>query len=59
MIGIARTLEEDAADLYKEGFDLLLSIQEKPIGLEAALENAPQLLERTGERIGRMLGICI
>ena len=59
VIGVAGTLEEDAVDLYKEGFDLLLSIQEKPIDLEAALENAPQLLERTGERIGRMLGICL
>ena len=59
VIGVAGTLEEDASDLYKEGFDLLLSIQEKPIGLEEALENAPHLLERTGERIGRMLGICL
>lgn len=59
VIGVAGTLEEDAVDLYNEGFDLLLSIQEKPIGLEEALENAPHLLERTGERIGRMLGICL
>jgi len=57
VIGVAGTLEEDAVELYKEGFDLLLPIQEKPIDLEAALENAPLLLERTGERIGRMLGI--
>ena len=59
VIGVAGTLEEDASDLYKEGFDLLLSIQEKPTDLAAALLNAPLLLERSGERIGRMLGICL
>ena len=44
-------------ELYKEGFDLILPIQEKPADLASALENAPELLERTGERIARMLGI--
>jgi glycerate kinase len=57
VIGVAGTVEEDAVELYKEGFDLILPIQEKPSDLAAALENAPLLLERTGERIARMLGI--
>jgi glycerate kinase len=58
VIGVAGTLE-DADELYREGFDVLLPIQEKPSDLAAALENAPLLLERTGERIARMLKIQI
>ncbi len=58
VIGVAGTLE-DAEKLYKEGFDVLMPIQEKPSDLAAALENAPLLLERTGERIARMLKIQI
>jgi glycerate kinase len=55
VIGVAGTLEEDAGLLHQEGFDVLLSIQEKPGDLEAALANAESLLERTGERIARLL----
>jgi glycerate kinase len=57
VIGVAGTLEEDAGVLYQEGFDLLLSIQEKPGDLATALSSAEPLLERTGERIGRMMSL--
>lgn len=57
VIGVAGTLEADAEILHRDGFDVLISIQEKPIDLEAALAGAESLLERTGERIGRMLGL--
>jgi len=57
VIGVAGHVGEDAGVLYKEGFDVIMPIQEKPTDLAAALGNAPFLLERTGERIGRMLGI--
>lgn len=57
VIGVAGTLEEDAHELYSEGFNLILPIQEKPIDLSGALKNAPALLERSGERIGRILKI--
>lgn len=57
VIGVAGTLEEDAGVLYQEGFDLLLSIQEKPGDLATALSSAEPLLERTGERIGRIMNL--
>lgn len=57
VIGVAGTLEEDAGALYQEGFDLLLSIQEKPGDLATALSSAEPLLERTGERIGRIMSL--
>lgn len=59
VIGVAGTLDEDASVLYEEGFDLLMSIQEKPGDLETSLRNAKQLLERTGERIARLLTMKI
>ncbi len=55
VIGVAGTLEEGAKVLYQHGFDLLLPIQEKPMELSDAIEQAGNLLVRTGERIGRML----
>jgi glycerate kinase len=59
VIGVAGTLEEDAGVLYEDGFDLLLSIQEKPGDLSLALASAGALLERTGERIARMIKLRI
>jgi glycerate kinase len=55
VIAVAGTLDEDAGLLYDFGFDLLLSIQEKPGDLETALKDGEKLLERTGERMGRLL----
>ncbi len=59
VIGVAGTLDEDAGQLYEEGFDLLMPIQEKPGDLETSLKNAEQLLERTGERLARLLRMKI
>ena len=55
VIGVAGTLEEDASGLYQSGFDLILPIQEKPGDLASALASAGPLLERTGERIARIV----
>ena len=55
VIGVAGTLDEDASLLYELGFDLLMPIQEKPGKLESSLKNGEQLLERTGERMARLL----
>lgn len=55
VIGVAGSLEEDAGVLYESGFDLLLSIQEKPGDLAESLANAGPMLERTGERIARLI----
>jgi glycerate kinase len=59
VIGVAGILQEDAGVLYQEGFDLLLSIQEKPGTLSDAISDAESLLERTGEKIARMIRIRI
>ena len=59
VIGVAGNLQEDAGVLYQEGFDLLLSIQEKPGKLADALADAELLLESTGERIARIINIRI
>jgi len=55
VIGVAGTLDEDAALLYEYGFGLLMPIQEKPGDLEFSLAHAAQLLERCGERLARLL----
>ena len=55
VIGVAGTLQEDASALYELGFDLLMPIQEKPGDLEYSLKNGEELLERTGERMARLL----
>lgn len=59
VIGVAGTLDDDAGVLYGEGFDLLISIQEKPMELAESLADAESLLERTGVRIARMIGLRI
>jgi glycerate kinase len=59
VIGIAGTMEESATELYNHGFSLLLPILEGPSDLESAIRNAPFLLERTGERIARMIRLGI
>lgn len=55
VIAVAGTLDEDAGQLYDHGFDLLMPIQEKPGTLENSLKEAAMLLERTGERMARLL----
>ena len=59
VIGVAGTLEEDAAVLYNEGFDLLVPIQEKPVDLATALAEAGPMLERAGERIARWISLSL
>lgn len=59
VIGVAGILETDATVLYELGFDLLMSIQEKPCDLEYSLKNSERLLERTGERMARLIKIEI
>ena len=59
VIGVAGSLDEDADILYELGFDLLMPIQEKPGDLEYSLKNGQLLLERTGERMARLLAMKI
>lgn len=53
VIAVAGTLGEKWNTLY-DVFDLMLSITDKPMSLEEAVENASDLCENTGELIGRM-----
>jgi glycerate kinase len=55
VIAVAGTLDENAGLLYDFGFDLLMPIQEKPGDLESSLKEVEKLLERTGERLARLL----
>lgn len=55
VIGVAGALDSDSAVLYESGFDLLMPIQERPCDLEYSLKNSEQLLERTGERMARLI----
>ncbi len=57
VVGIGGTIEEGAEVLYDLGFDVIMPIMEKPVDLAFALANAEHLLENTGERIGRWLGL--
>ncbi len=55
VIAIAGTLENKYEELYQKGFDLILPIIEKPMQLEEAIREAPDLLKKTGERIAWIL----
>ena len=55
VIAMAGTLENRYEELYQKGFDLILPIIEKPMQLEEAIQEAPDLLIKTGERIARIL----
>lgn len=55
VIAVAGTLGEKYQELYKSGFDVILSIVDKPMPLKDALNGAPELLENSGYTIGKML----
>ena len=55
VIAVAGTIGEGAEELYSQGIDVVVSILDKPMSLEEAIQETPTLLEATGERIGRLL----
>ncbi|MCF8335025.1 MAG: glycerate kinase [Bacteroidales bacterium] len=55
LIAVAGTVGNGTDELYNMGFDLILPIIESPVNLETSLREAPNLLENTGMRIGRIL----
>ena len=57
LIAVAGMVDRSADVLYDHGVDALFPIADGPISLEESLKQARELLERTGERIGRMLHI--
>jgi glycerate kinase len=59
VIGVAGTVEEGAEDLYGSGFRIIMPILEKPSDLAFAIRHASSLLERTGERIARLISLQV
>ena len=57
VIGVAGSVEEEANGLLDHGFDAIMPIQERPVELSWAIENAEGLLERAGERIARLISL--
>ena len=55
VIGVAGTLGEGWEELYQNGFSLLLSVVNKPMSLDEAIRNAPELVKNTGILIGKIL----
>ncbi|EIW00949.1 glycerate kinase [Thermoanaerobacter siderophilus] len=55
-IVIAGTVE-DIEKLYEIGVSSVFSIMEKPMSLEDAIKNAPTLLEKSAERIFRLIKV--
>jgi glycerate kinase len=59
VIAIAGGIGKDAEDLYSKGFDSIFSIVDKPMTLEDAMENSELLVQKTAERIMRVLKINV
>jgi len=55
VIGVAGTLGKGYEKLYDHGFDLLISIINKPLTLAEAIRNAPELVENCGFQIGKII----
>lgn len=55
VIAVAGTIGKGVDELYSKGIDAVISILDRPLSLEEAIEETPALLEATGERIGRLL----
>jgi glycerate kinase len=55
LIAVAGTIGEGADVLYQKGFDAIVSVLDRPMNLEEAIQETQALLEATGERIGRLL----
>ena len=56
LICVAGALGPGSEILLKYGVSALFSIVNQPMGLEVAMERAPQLLEATGRNIGSLIG---
>lgn len=59
VIAVAGGIGKDAEALYSKGFDSIFSIVDKPMTLEDAMKDGSILIEKTVERIMRLLKIRI
>jgi glycerate 2-kinase len=58
VIAVVGEIGDGSEELYKVGFDALVSIINKPLSLEEAIEKTSILLEQSAEQIFRILKIC-
>lgn len=54
VIAVAGSVSGDLKPLYDAGFDLIVSTTTSPMTVSSAIEQAPQLIEQTGYRLGEM-----
>lgn len=57
VIAVAGSIGKNAEELYDKGFNSIFSIVDKPMTLEEAIDNADILLQKTAERIMRVISI--
>ncbi|MBR9647154.1 glycerate kinase, partial [Clostridium tyrobutyricum] len=57
VLAIAGGIGKNAETLYNKGFESIFSIVDKPMSLEDAMKNGKMLIEKTSERIMRILNI--
>ena len=57
VIGVTGSLDDETGELSASVFNAIMPVLEKPSDLTYAMENAPDLLERTGTRIARMISL--
>lgn len=57
VIAVAGTVEDESDVLYHKGLDAIIPIIDRPVNLEYAMKHAPVLLEKTGERIARLISL--
>lgn len=57
VIAIAGGIGKNAESLYEKGFDSIFSIVDSPMSLDKAMENSGILIEKTVERVLRVLKI--
>lgn len=55
VIAVAGSLAADIQPLYDQGFDLIVSTTTRPLTVQEAIHQAPQLIEQTGFRIGKLI----
>lgn len=59
VIGVAGTLGNGYDQLYNAGFNILLSIINKPMSLGEAIKHSSELVEQSGYQIGKIIDLKI
>lgn len=55
VIAVAGSLATDIQPLYDQRFDLIVSTTTRPVTVPEAIHQAPQLIQQTGFRIGKLI----